>query len=422
MATPSATLAANERVKERIAAGHDVLHLAFGEAGLPVHPAVADVLAGAVSRSGYPPVAGEPAARSACAGYFRRRGLTAGPEQVLLAPGSKALLYAVLAAVPGDVVLPRPSWVSYAAQAALAGKSVIDVPIPEHVGGVPEPRALDDALRAAVAAGRRPGSLVLTIPDNPTGTVADVATLQAVCEIAARHALLVISDEIYADLLHPSAAGPASYPSGPATLLPDRTVVTTGLSKRLALGGWRIGVALLPDSAVGRSVYSRLVAIASEIWSALPGPMQAVAEYAFSEPVELRDHVAASQRLHGAVARAMHGVFVEAGAACRPPGGAFYLYPDLEPHRPRLSHSGISAGQDLAEALLDRYDIGVLPGVAFGDHGDRLTFRVATSLLYGGTDEQRRTALESPNPTRLPWIAAAIDRTCESLSDLLLTS
>ena len=146
---PSATLAANERIRARIAAGAPVLHLAFGEAGLPVHSALADVLARAAPVNAYGPVAGSPAARQAAAGYFERRGLPTGQEQIVFAPGSKARLFALLSILPGDVVLPRPSWVSYAAQAALAGKRVWHAPIGAEAGGLPDPAALEQVLAEA---------------------------------------------------------------------------------------------------------------------------------------------------------------------------------------------------------------------------------------------------------------------------------
>ena len=126
---PSATLATNERVQAKLAAGEDVLHLAFGEAGLPVLPEVAERLAEGAGRTATARSPGSPAAREAAAGYFERRGLPTDPGRIVFAPGSKPLLFALLQALPGDVVLPRPCWVSYAAHAALAGKRVIHVPI-----------------------------------------------------------------------------------------------------------------------------------------------------------------------------------------------------------------------------------------------------------------------------------------------------
>src|ERR1051326_4372542 len=115
----SPTLAGNERLQARRAAGQRVISLGFGEAGLPVLPVVAEVLAAAAGHNAYGAVAGSSAARAAAAGYFSRRGLPTHADQVVLAPGSKALLFATLAVLPGDVILPRPSWVSYAAPAAL---------------------------------------------------------------------------------------------------------------------------------------------------------------------------------------------------------------------------------------------------------------------------------------------------------------
>src|SRR5699024_11870720 len=82
------------------------------------------------------------------------------------------LLYALLAVLEGDLVLPTPAWVSYAAQAEMAGKTLLRVPIPPEAGGIPDPALLEGALEDHRAAGGDTGILLLTIPDNPTGTAA----------------------------------------------------------------------------------------------------------------------------------------------------------------------------------------------------------------------------------------------------------
>jgi aspartate aminotransferase len=404
-----ATLAINERLRALQAAGQNVVLMGLGEAGLPVLPAVADVLAAAAGgHNGYGPVTGSAAVRAAASGYLSRRGLPTSTDQVIFGPGSKALLFAALAVLPGDVVLPRPSWVSYAAQAGLVGKHVVSVSIPRTAGGVPDPDLLDGALRAARATGADPKILVLTVPDNPTGTVADADVLRRVCDLADRHRLVVICDEIYRDLCYERQ----DYVSA-AGLLPDRTLVTGGLSKNMALGGWRIGFARVPDTDWGRRLVVGLTGVASEVWSCPPGPMQEAAAFVLDEPPAVVEHVQASRRLHQAVATAVHQELVAAGAHCRKPRAAFYLYPDLEPARPLLARKGIQTGRQLTEHLLDQYGIGVLAGDAFGDDPDALRFRVATSLLYGEGDE-RWTALRSDAPTQLPWIAKALAelRTC----------
>lgn len=409
----SATLAINERVEERRAAGETVLHLGFGEAGLPVLPEIADVLAGAVGRNRYAPVTGTPPARAAAAGYFVRRGLPTDPDQVVLAPGSKALLYALLASLPGDIVLPQPSWVSYAAQAALAHKGVIWAPVPEEAGGVPDPDQLRDILRRARDDGHQPGILVLTLPDNPTGTVAPLDVVDQVCLVAEEQDLAIVSDEIYRDL----AYDPDDFVS-PASLVPERCFVTTGLSKSLALGGWRIGVARFPTGVLGWKTRERVAGVASEVWSALADPMQAVVAHVMDEPETVTAHVAASRALHRKVSTAVHEVFVDAGAWCRPPSGGFYLYPDLEPLRPALADRGVTTGAQLADHLLDAHGVGVLPGEAFGDEPEALRFRAATSLLYGTTPDERLQALHADDPTTLPWIASSLTHLRTALSSL----
>jgi aspartate aminotransferase len=340
--------------------------------------------------------------RTAAAGYFERRGVPTAPDQVVVAPGSEALLFGLLSILPGDVVLPRPSWVSYAAQAALARKQVIAVDIAEAAGGVPDPAALGAALDRARSAGHRPGILVVTLPDNPTGTLAPRRFVEETCEIAEAHGLLIVSDEIYRDLAHDPGAV-----RSPAELAPERTFVTNGLGKSMALGGWRIGFARLPDGPLGADARGALTGLASEVWSSLAAPMQHAAAYVLDEPDEIREHVARARRLHRLVTTAAHREVIAAGADCRPPSGGFYLYPDLEPLRSAL---GVATGSELAALLLERHDVAVLQGEAFGDEPSALRFRMATSLLYGQTDDERWEALAAEDPASLPRIRSALDR------------
>ncbi|MCC2032638.1 pyridoxal phosphate-dependent aminotransferase [Microbacterium sp. BWT-G7] len=401
----------NELVQDKLAAGESVVHLGFGEAGLPPLDDLRETLGRASRDTTYGKVVGSAAARAAVAGWYARRGLPTHPDQVVLAPGSKALLYAVLSIVDGAVVLPQPSWVSYAAQAALLGREVIHVPIPAEAGGVPDPAQLRVALERARAEGTRVGVLVLTLPDNPTGTLAGPDRIREVCEIATEFGVTVLSDEIYRDLAYDDRTF-----TSPAALHAD-TIVTGGLSKSLALGGWRIGFARLPEEAVHPHLRDDLIGVASEIWSSLAAPMQAVVEHAMSEPTEVVERIADSRALHRAVALAVAERFRAAGAEVREPTAAFYLYPDFEPVRARLEAHGIRSGLDLATQLLDR-GVAVLAGVAFGDEPDALRVRVAVSLLHGADERQRLAALASDDPTSLPWIAAALEQVSAALEEV----
>jgi aspartate/methionine/tyrosine aminotransferase len=430
--TVSATLAANEVMAARQRRGDPVLPMAFGEAGLDVHPALCDSLVKAAGCNSYGPVAGIPALRESAAGYWSRRNIPTSPSSVVCGPGSKALLYALVAAIGGDIAVTQPSWVSYAAQAALAGLGAVLVP---GSAGVPDAAALS----AAVARSARPiRAVIITLPDNPTGALATPAAVSALCAVAERHDLVIIADEIYRDLIYGDAP---RYEN----LYSERTVVTTGLSKSLALGGWRIGVARFPSSVLGRELRDRVLAIGSEIWSAAASPVQQAAAFAFTEPAELTEHIARSRDLHACVARAVAGVFAAAGAAVAPPAAAFYVYPDFSPLADvLLTRHSIASDTDLADLLLRRYGVGVLPASAFGEDAGRLRLRVATGLLYGDSEAQRAAALDAVDalaagsvadsiadsvvgsaasrltgPCALPWINDALARLGSALADLL---
>ncbi|MDT0327523.1 pyridoxal phosphate-dependent aminotransferase [Nocardiopsis lambiniae] len=419
--TVSATLAVNEALADKRRQGVRVLPLGFGEAGLPVHPVMRDRLTAGNGANAYGPVAGSAALREAAAGYWARRGLPTDPDTVIAGPGSKPLLYGLLLALGGDTAIAAPSWVSYAAQSRLVGSRPLLVPTATGEGGVPQPDLLHAAVTAAREAGRTVNAVIATLPDNPTGTVATRATVRRLAEVARELDLVVISDEIYRDLVHPE--GPEAAPvevHSPAEFAPERTVISTGLSKNLALGGWRIGVLRLPDSEIGRRLRGGLLGVASEIWSSPAAPIQEAAAHAFTEPAELVDHVDRSRRLHGIVARAVTDVFARAGAAVVPPRAAFYLYPDFEPLRERLTElHGVTTGPGLTGLLLDRFGMGVLPAVEFGEGPEALRMRVATSLLYGDTEERRYAALAATDPLALPWIRAYLDRLGEVLGALL---
>ena len=411
----SATLAVNEAIARRRREGRRVLPLGFGEAGIPIHPALTRELAAAAGKGAYGPVAGSAALRAAAAGYWARRGLPTDPSAVVAGPGSKPLLYALLTALGGDVVVPAPSWVTYAAQASLVGAEPIRVATPPGEGGVPSPALLADAVVRARARGRDVRAVVVTLPDNPTGTIASEDTVRRLCAVAREQDLVVISDEIYRDLVHePGRTAPS-----PARHAPERTVVTTALSKSLAAGGWRLGVARLPDGPFGRALRDSLLGVASEMWSSAPAPMQHAAAFAFAEPPELVEHVDRSRRLHAAVTSAVADRFAAAGARVARPEAAFYVYPDFGPVRDALrADHGVRTAGDLTHLLLERYGVGVLPGSSFGDAPASLRMRVAPSLLYGEDDEQRLAALASPAPASLPWIARTLDHLGEVLADL----
>ena len=398
--TVSPTLAINEEIARRRESGLHTVALGFGEASIPVHPALVDRLAASADVGAYGPVAGLPELRQAAAGYWTRRDVPTEAGQVLAGPGTKPLLFTLFQALGGPVALPRPSWVSYAAQTAMLGLETMLIPTLAGQGGVPNPGRLDTEAQRLAAAGTPLSAVLVTIPDNPTGTIASDGTIRHLCAVVEKHDLVVICDEIYSDLVHDGSTA-----LSPAALIPDRTIATTGLSKNLALGGWRIGVARFPAHERFRRIQAAVTVAASEIWSAPANPVQRAAAWAFTEPDILRSRIEASRLLHGRVARAAADCFRRNGVQVPEPKAGFYLYPSFAAHADVLAQSGITTSDDLAHTLLHDHGIATLAGTAFGDDPENLTLRIATPMLYGADSEQRELALRSDAPASLPWVS-----------------
>jgi aspartate aminotransferase len=238
--------------------------------------------------------------------------------------------------------------------------------------------------------------------------------VRALCAFAQQEDLLIVSDEIYRDLLH----DPATPYRSPAEFAAERTIVVNGLSKSFGLGGWRSGVARFPANELGEQLRTEVVTFASESWSALAAPIQAATAFALSEPPVIRERLAASARLHGAVARAVHEIFVAAGATCRPPAGGFYVYPDFEPVRERLTSHGITDSDTLQRYLFTQFAVAVLAGHQLGDDPGALRFKAATSLLYGATRAEQQAALDADDPVRLPHVRRTLDAVAEAFAKL----
>lgn len=384
----SPTLAINEAVAARRVAGRKTIHLGFGEASFPLHPLLNDAMARAAKHTGYAPVAGIPALRQAIAAYLERtRSLAFTPDNIIVAPGSKPLLYTLLQALEGDVLLPVPSWVSYAPHARLAGRRVIPVETDASDHHRLTSQTLSDALARARFEGANTRILIVNSPSNPTGSMFSGEDAQAIARWSHEHGITLISDEIYAELAH----GWREHVS-PAQFYPEGCIVTGGLSKAFSAGGWRLGYAAIPGGMAGKQLMTSLRALASEIWSSASTPMQEAAVVAYSPIAELTSYVKASARIHGYATSRLYETLTDAGALCPRPAGGFYLYPDFAPWREALLERGVSTSEQLAHYLLDHWDIAALPGTAFGEEPQALRLRLATSMLY--TPEEARSESE----------------------------
>ena len=356
-------LGAARRLEE---AGRHVVHLEIGEpdGATPSHVVEAAVRALHDGHTRYVNPAGLPALRDTIAASLAGRGIRAGAENVVVVPGAKPMLFYALLAVlePGDEVLvPDPGFPIYPSVVRFAGAVPVRYPL-DTLGGL-------DPERLASLIGPRTRALVVNLPGNPTGGIATTDALLAIAELALRHDLVVISDEVYGRIRYDRRED--SIASVPGML--ERTIIVDSFSKAYAMTGWRLGFGLLPAALVervttlvvnGTSCTPPFVQLAG--LAALTGPQDAVTAA-----------VARLERRRDWLVDGLNGL---PGIHCARPAGAFYAFPDVRQVEKR---AGLSTRQ-LAARLLEAHGVAVLPGTDFGPGGAghlRLSFAVSPADL-----------------------------------------
>lgn len=363
----SATLAIQERCAELAREGRVVYRLGLGQSPFPVPEAVVETLRANAARKDYLPVRGLHSLRETVAEFHRKRhGIACTAEDVLVAPGSKELLFLLQLVYYGDLLIPSPGWVSYAPQARIAGRAPIYIHTRREDGFML--RAAD--LEAACADDpERPRVLILNYPSNPTGGTYAAATLEELAVVARRHRIVVLSDEIYGELefegRHVSMA--RFYPEG--------TIISSGLSKWCGAGGWRLGTCTFP--AQMRWLVDAMAAVASETYTTTSAPIQYAAVRAFQGGTAIESYLASVRRVLYALVTRCAAMLEAAGARVPRASGAFYLFPDLERHRERLGARGMTTSRAVCARLLEETGVAALPGSDFGRPDDELTLRLA---------------------------------------------
>ncbi|HPJ03058.1 MAG TPA: aminotransferase class I/II-fold pyridoxal phosphate-dependent enzyme, partial [Candidatus Limiplasma sp.] len=297
---------------------------------------------------------GKASLRKEIAYYLEHRyGLTYSPVNEILATvgaseGIDLALRAIL--TPGDeVVVPEPSFVSYCPGVVFAG----GVPVPIVTDADNNFMLTAEALKAAIT--DKTKVLIMPYPNNPTGGIIDRESLQRLRDVIIQNDLLVISDEIYAELTY-SQQGHISIASLPG--MRERTVYINGFSKAFAMTGWRIGYACAPAPLMDSMVKIHQYAI-------MCAPMQAqvAAEEALKRGREDNyADIALMRESYNQRRRLMFESFRKMGLKCFEPLGAFYVFPSIE-------KTGLSS-EEFCERLLKEKNVACVPGTAFGACGE----------------------------------------------------
>jgi aspartate/methionine/tyrosine aminotransferase len=360
------------RARELEAQGRHIIHLEIGEPDFdtPEHIKRAGMAAIETNHTHYTPSAGIAPLRETIAAHASRfRGISPpfGPGEVVVSPGLKPLIWNVLSALvdPGDeVVFADPAYPAYASCTSYLQAKPVPVPLLERTGF-----RLDlDELAAKMT--DRTRVLILNSPHNPTGGVLTRADLETIAELAQRHDVTIVSDEIYSRNVYGSEFFSIAALPG----MRERTVVLDGFSKAYAMTGWRLGYGIMPAhiaravALMGQNTYSCTASFVQQAGiTALDGPDAAV-QAMVEEFRRRRDTIVA-------------GLNAIPRIRCATPDGAFYVFPNV---------SGITPDdRRLGSYLLEEANVAALAGTYFGSAG-----RGYLRMSYANSLDQIRTALD----------------------------
>ncbi|WVT78042.1 pyridoxal phosphate-dependent aminotransferase (plasmid) [Sinorhizobium chiapasense] len=356
----SASATMTQRARDLAANGVKVISLSSGEPDFPtpvnaVEAAHAAALAGDTK---YPPLDGTLALRQAVARKFKRdNNLDYDPSEIVVAGGGKQIIFnAVLATCnPGDeVVIPSPSWISYADIVKFAGAVPVPVNCPQQNGF--KLRAED--LEAAITP--RTKWLFLNFPNNPTGAACSRAEMKAIADVMLRHPnVWIMTDDMYEHLIYDDFEFCTIAEVEPR--LKDRVLTVNGASKAYAMTGWRLGFCGGPEGLIkaisnvnGQNSGGTSTITQAAVAAVLDGPQDI-----------LKERAAIYRKRRDFVVERLSAI---EGIRCHKPEGAFYVFPNIAELIGRTSKKGrrIENDTDFVLALLDEHHVTTVQGAAYG--------------------------------------------------------
>ncbi|WP_072932276.1 pyridoxal phosphate-dependent aminotransferase [Nissabacter archeti] len=377
----SASVAMTQKARDLAAQGVDVVGLSTGEPDFPT-PEHATEAAYAAARAGdtrYPPTDGTPALRAAIQRKFLRDNeLHYDVSQILTAGGAKQIIFnAMMATInPGDeVVIPTPSWISYADIVRFAGGTPVPVACHEEYGFKPLPDDLDAAITAKTK------WLLINYPSNPTGAVATFDELRAIAEVVLRHQhVWVLTDDIYEHLIYDGVTFWTLAQVEPRLF--DRVLTVNGVSKAYSMTGWRLGFCGGPAALI-----NAMSNVNTQNSGGVTTLTQAAAVAVLEGPQDLLNARAAIYRERRDYV--LGRLAAIPGVRCHSPQGAFYLFVNIEGIIGKTSAAGrkLNNDADFVMALIEEQHVVTVPGAAYGmSPYFRLSYATSMERLHTGCD------------------------------------
>ncbi|XP_013399621.1 uncharacterized protein LOC106165806 [Lingula anatina] len=346
----AANLAQNEHIRQLLKEGKKVYHFGFGQAPFPLLHCAAEGLREHAEETAYLATQGIAELRKGISRFHSRHDdLDIDPDNIVVAPGSKELIFLLMSIFNGDILILSPAWTTYQPQSVLTHHRHFLIDSCAQRGWRVTPEAIEKVVNENDLKQNR--LMIMCNPDNPTGVCYTKAQLHRISEVCRKHNIIVLSDEIYArtkfDGKHESIG--KFYPEG--------TIISTGLSKWASAGGWRLGYHIFPPEL--KSLRDAVKSAATHSYSCAPAPIQYAAAKMFNHTEHCDDYISHTRRIYEAVAEHTYTELTSIGVKCVKPEGSFYMFPDFEILRPALNRRGIRTGAQMCAALLDEVAVTV---------------------------------------------------------------
>ena len=359
---PSATLAINEESNRLIRSGKKVYKFGFGQSPFPVPDSIISALKNNANKNTYLPMQGLEELRLAIANYLNKNNNNNfKSDDILIGPGTKELMFLTQIAFQGEVLLPAPSWVSYQPQALIAKNKVHWIQTTNSSNWFPTAEQLEDKIKSIE---NKNLLLFINSPNNPSGTVCK--NLQEIAEVAKKHKLIILSDEIYSQLTFDNQYRSIS------NFYPESTIVSTGLSKWCGAGGWRLGFFAIPDQL--KVLKNSLKILSSESFTSVSAPIQYAAIEAYKG-----DHSAYLNTVRKILSFAGNYVYENLKSnvinVTKPEGG-FYLFPEF-------TNAKFHSSSEMCKDILYKTRVALLPGSDFGLHSNKMIARLSYTDFDG---------------------------------------
>jgi aspartate aminotransferase len=359
---PSATLAINEKSKKLISKGKKVYRFGFGQSPFPVPEKIVSVLKKNADKKAYLPMQGLPELREAISNYLNKKtGNSFLKENIIITPGSKEGMFLMHMVFNGDIILPAPSWVSYAPQAKIASNKVHWIQTTADNNWFPTALELEKKIKLIK---NKNIILILNSPNNPSGTTCN--NLKELSKVAKKYKIIILSDEIYTDLKFDK-----NYESI-SSYYPEGTCITGGLSKWCGAGGWRLGFFAAPRQL--DTLMDNLKVLASETFSTVNSPVQYAAVEAYKG--DYGNFKLKTINILQAVGMYAYENLKSNKILINPPQGGFYLMPEF-------INKKYKTATDLCVAVLRETGVALLPGSAFGFKPNKMLVRLSFTDFDG---------------------------------------